>query len=278
MKNKKAKLSKRTLGLLVATLVLVLATGGMGARAALSIFSEDYNAEFALDHLNVALLENGEIAAEKEKEVDGQGELLYHGHEKDGLRDGIIQPGRVYKEEIAARNMRDVDEYVRLSIRKYWCYTEVDENGNKTRVKDTTVDPSLIELYYVDENNNRTDFNTSAWQRNDAESTNEREVYYLTGVLKGEADAPVLVNRLCVNGKIVSQDDEDHYFNVYPEEITTEDGKKQTIYTYEYAYDGYRVCIEADVQSIQTHNSADAVTSLWGVENVTAADGKITVN
>ena len=65
MKNK-GKLSKRTLGLLAATLVLVLATGGMGARAALSIFSQDYNAEFEMDHLDVALIENGEIAGEKD--------------------------------------------------------------------------------------------------------------------------------------------------------------------------------------------------------------------
>jgi len=270
MKNK-GKLSKRTLGLLVATLVLVLATGGMGARAALSIFSQDYNAEFELDHLDVALIENGEIAGQKDPKDIEKGNLLYHGHDKDGLKDGRVDPGRVYKEEIGARNLSDIPEYVRLSVRTYWVYTD----ENKNRVKDTTLDPGYIELYYVDDEGVRSDFNTSDWQLNNAESTTERKVYYLSNVLEGGkdgVDSPLLFNKFCVSNKIVSAEDG----NFHVEASTSDDGK-QTIYTYYYDYDGYRACIEADVQSIQTHNSGDAVLSLWGVENVTAADGKITV-
>lgn len=266
MKNK-GKLSKRTLGLLAATLVLVLATGGMGARAALSIFSQDYNAQFELDHLDVALIENGEIAGEKDPQDLEKGQLLYHGHKDDGLQDGRLEPGRVYKEEIGARNLSDTQEYVRMSIRAYWTYT--DENGN--RVKDNELDPGLIELYYVDDAGKRSDYNDSAWKLNAAETTTERKVYYLTDVLEGKKDSALLFNKFRVSDEIIS--------NVTIETETIKEGDTtQTIYTYIYDYDGYRACIEADVQSIQTHNSADAVTSLWGVENVTAADGKITVN
>ena len=154
-----------------------------------------------------------------------------------------------------------------MSIRTYWTYT--DENG--ARVKDTGLDPGLIELYFVDEAGNKLDYNTSAWQRNSAESTTEREVYYLTNVLEGSKDSPLLFNQFRVSDEIIA--------DVTIEKDTREvDGTTYTTYTYIYDYDGYRACIEADVQSIQTHNSADAVTSLWGVENVTAAGGKITVN
>ena len=267
MKNK-GKLSKRTLGLLAATLVLVLATGGMGARAALSIFSQDYNAEFEMDHLDVALIENDEIAGEKDPQDLEKGQLLYHGHKDDGLQDGRLEPGRVYKEEIGARNLSDTQEYVRMSIRTYW--TKTDDKGS--RVKDTELDPALIELYYVDDAGKRSDYNDSAWKLNAAETTTERKVYYLTDVLDGKKDSALLFNKFRVSDEIISN------VTIDPVEIKKEGDVTQTIYTYIYDYDGYRACIEADVQSIQTHNGADAVTSLWGVENVTAADGKITVN
>ena len=270
MKNK-GKLSKRTLGLLAATLVLVLATGGMGARAALSIFSQDYNAEFELDHLDVALIENGEIAGEKDPKDIEKGNLLYHGHDKDGLKDGKVEPGRVYDEEIGARNLSNIQEYVRMTVRTYWVYTD----ENKQRVKDTGLDPGLIELYYVNDEGDKSDYNTSAWQLNNAESTTERKVYYLSEVLAGGSngvDSALLFNKFRVSDEIISN------VTIDKEETEVdEDGTKHTIYTYIYDYDGYRACIEADVQSIQTHNSGDAVLSLWGVENVTAKDGKITV-
>ena len=90
-------------------------------------------------------------------------------------------------------------------------------------------------------------------------------------MLDGKKDSALLFNKFRVSDEIIS--------NVKIKTKTIEEGDTtQTIYTYIYDYDGYRACVEADVQSIQTHNGADAVTSLWGVENVTAADGKITVN
>ena len=56
-----------------------------------------------------------------------------------------------------------------------------------------------------------------------------------------------------------------------------ENGDKVTVITYSYDYDDYTFYIEADVQAIQTHNVNDAITGLWGVSNVTANDGKVTV-
>ena len=175
MKKNKGKLSKRTLGLLGAAIVLIGLTGGMGARAALTIQSQDYNAEFALDHIDVVLLENGVHAGVKDDETGVlKGELLVHGHDEDGLSKGRVIPGKTYKEEIAAGNASDVPEYVRLTIRTYW----VDPDGNKVTENDRI--PAEIKLTY-----NGTEYNSSVWQRNDKEETAERKVYYLTEALEG---------------------------------------------------------------------------------------------
>lgn len=250
MKRRKGKLSKRTLGLLVAVLVLAGLSGGMGARAALTIRSQDYRARFALDHINVALTENGKAVGEMGDVNEMEARLL-------GPLEGKIEPGRVYKEEIAARNESDIPEYVRLTIRKYWRGTD----GKK----DTTLDPALIELTYDDG-----DYNTGAWQLNDAETTTESKTYYLTNVLAKNKDSDPVVNKLRINDEIVSE--EKGNFTVHE----TKEGSR-TIYTYTYKYNGYRACIEADVQSIQTHNPNDAIESLWGVQNVSASGSKLTV-
>ena len=43
---------------------------------------------------------------------------------------------------------------------------------------------------------------------------------------------------------------------------------------YEYIYDGYSFCLEAEVNAVQTHNAADAIKSAWGVDvTVTDDDG-----
>ena len=55
-------------------------------------------------------------------------------------------------------------------------------------------------------------------------------------------------------------------------------GEKVTVYYDFIATDtDYTFYIEANVQAIQTHNVNDAIESLWGVTNVTAADGIVTV-
>lgn len=269
MRKNKVKLSKRTLALLIATIVLVGLMGGMGVRAALTIQSQDYNAEFKLDHIDVVLLENGERAGVKDEKTGvNKGQLLYYGHDKDGLKEGHIIPGRVYKEEIAAGNASDVPEYVRLTIRTYW----LDPDGNK--VTDNAMIPAEIKLTYNDK-----EYNSSVWQINDKEETAERKVYYLTEALPGKTgeagfnpSAPI-VNKLRIGDEIVTGAGN---FEVTEEE----DGR---LLYFSYKYNGYRACIEADVQSIQTHNVYDAsngdgaVRSLWGVDNVSVVDGKIKV-
>ena len=277
------KLSKRTLAL-AAALVLTLTSGGiLGTRASLQIFSEDYIGDFELDHLQVHLIENDVDVCHNNNDDDTvhgtyTGKEKYHGNlvEYLGYKNdthygdtaayklgtpGTVEPGRTYKEEIKARNGRDIDQYVRLSIKKYW----VDPAGNKA----TYLSPDLIKLTY-----NGKAYNTGAWQRNDKENkgSHEMETYYLTNILKGQkkapADSPLLFNELTIDKEIVSEEHMDR-------QETTQGNK--TVYTYTYDYDGYTFYIEADVQAIQTHNINDAIDSLWGVDNVSASKGRITV-
>ena len=57
-----------------------------------------------------------------------------------------------------------------------------------------------------------------------------------------------------------------------------DDGSLVTVITYRYDYDDFTFYIEADVQAIQTHNAPDALKSMWGVNNVSAGNGTLTVN
>ena len=59
MKKIKTPFSKRTLALLAVTIRLLAGGGITGSRAALTYFSEDFIADFELDHIQVHLIENG---------------------------------------------------------------------------------------------------------------------------------------------------------------------------------------------------------------------------
>lgn len=292
--KKTKKTSGRTLALLAATLI-VLCGGIIGTNAKLTIFSEDYIADFELDHLQVHLIENGTDVCHgenvitsvhrydngKARDAKYHGNLLeYMGYKNDDHKSdlsgyklgtpGVVEPGRTYKEEISAANGENIDQYVRLTIRKYW----VDPEGKKA----TYMDPALIRLDYKDENKNVKAYNTGAWQINPKEHTPESDTYYLTKMLPGVKGSDklnpsaLLFNQLTIDSSIV---DDNHMKQ--EEEVVDDGDKKITIYTYTYDYDNYTFYIEANVQAIQTHNVNDAIDSLWGVENVSASGGQIHV-
>ena len=251
MKNR--KISKRTLLLAVAA-ILLFTVGGFAAAQAPGVVSEDYRAEFELDHIAVNLLENG-------KPLDGN-LLGDYGYSKDGGKYANLVPGKTYKEEIAAKNATDVDQYIRITVHKYW----VDKNGNR----DTSKNPDLIRLTY-----NGSGYNDGAWQLNKDESTAERSVYYYSNALKGNETAKPVLNQLQIDDSIVPRKVLDDDGN--PVDGVTVKTDEDGVTTYTYEYDGYRACVEADVQALQPHNINDAIKSVWGVQNVTAAGGKLTV-
>ena len=209
MKN---RISKKTIALLAAAVVLLAGGGVMGTRAQLNVFSDPYNAEFALDHIGITITEDGNDVGKTEM-----------------LQDVKLQPGKVVDEKIAALNTTEINQFVRIIVTRYW----TDPEGKK----DPTLDPGLIKLV-----------GGSGWIKNTAESTAERDVYYYPTALAGNTPTSTVYDGFKVDSKVLSlKDDEGNLL-----------------------FDNCSVNIKVEVQSVQTHNAADAIRSTWGVENVTA--------
>jgi len=258
--NKK-HVSKRTLALIAAAVLLFASGGFMGTRSALTIQSDNLDSHFELDHIYVQLLEGHDGSYERVgKQDETGGELIAYMKENAGDTIGHIVPGKVYDEHIAAKNetgteeVSAVDQYLRIIVRKYW----VGKDGQK----DNTLDPSLIKLTY-----GKSEYNQGPWQKNAKESTAERETYYYTSIVKGQEQTADLFDQLQLDGKVL-------------EDMTVTEGDwvngKKT-YSYSYAYSGLRICIEAEVQALQTHNINKAIKSVWGVQNVSVSDGALSV-
>ena len=193
--------------------------------------------------------------------------MTYGYEHKDGKNEvlGSIEPGKLYKEEIAAQNGSDIDEFVRLTVRKYWMEPQkdadgnvvTDESGDPVLVKSSKLKPSRIHLYYK----GKEGYNSNAWALNKKEQTTESSTYYYKLDLDPDATTPLLFDNVSIDKDTIDLG-----------EVTTTESKEggKTVYTYEYQYDGCVFFIEADVQAIQTHNINDAIKSQWGVSNVTA--------
>lgn len=229
------KASKKTVALFAAGLVLLGSGGALGTGAVPGVQSDIFDRTIELDSLNVEVVENGKAVGG----ADGNmGTMLAD------LSGKKLAVGKEYKEAIGARNTGGYDEYVRIIVRKYWT-----KDGKKA----TELTPDLIKLSYDGK-----DYNTGSWTLDKAASTDEMSIYYYKPVLtKKEPDTALLFDTLSVDASVM--DDE----NVT--ETKTESGGK-TVYTYTYKYDGYTVNVEAEAQSVQTHNAEEAIKSVWGVD------------
>ena len=169
MKFKGTKLSKRTVALFAAAILLLSSGGFMGVKAVPNVQGNNYDAALELDEISVQLLENGDPVGE------------------NGLLADLtnVKPGMTYPENISVKNTGTAPEFVRLVVRKYW--TE----GGKT-VKDTKLTPALIELGMLDE-----------WTENESERTDEMSVYYCTNMLGGGATSQA-IETVRVDGKVLT--------------------------------------------------------------------------
>ncbi len=280
MKNKRSKMSKRSLVLLVVAALFLSAGTFAAAKTVLDIQSEYYRAQFYLNHLQVHLIENGKDVCERaghKNDLDSgskvTGELattLGYDH-KNGKSEklGSIEPGKHYKEEIAAQNGSDIDEFVRLTVRKYWMEPQKDADGNVVKdenndpvlVKSSKLKPSRIHLFYK----GKEGYNSNAWALNKKEQTAESNTYYYKSDLDPDDTSALLFDKVSIDKEIIDLGKVNETTETY-----SDGNKTKTVYKYEYQYDDCVFFIEADVQAIQTHNINDAIKSQWGVSNVTA--------
>lgn len=245
----KKNLSRKTLALIAAAAILFAGGTFTATRAVLNIFSPEHFLEFETSNQAVRLIENGQDPTDK---------LLTTLNSK-------VSPGKSYTEELTAKNYSDVSQFVRVIVRKYWMedsgkvHSFGDDLDDGTKV--TVPDPTKIKL---------TEANTDLWQRNELESTVEREVYYYkNSVASGDVTKP-LTATIKVDSSVADPFTRDP--DLDPSQIPA-----GTVITYIYDYDGYKICLEAEAQSVQTHNAQKAVMSLWGMPNVTVSGNTLTV-
>lgn len=218
---------------------LLLFSSVGGARAALTYFSDDYETAIQLHEIGVTLVENGTAV---------EGELLA-GLLKEGEE---LKLGTAYPEGLSVSNNGVINEYVRVSIHKYW----LDENGEKI----VTLSPDLIGLNLV---NLDTD-----WLLDEEASTEERTVLYYNKLLTSGSTTALFADQLTIDGSVANHVSETR-------KTSGPDGKYVTVTT-TYEYDGARFCIEAKVDAVQEHNAQDAIWSAWG-RKVTVNNGALSL-
>ena len=261
----KAKKRSRGYGTILlfalAATLLIFSTAG-SSRAALTIYSSTYGAELSLQSIGVTLLENDkavnnrDYAKNGEWKIDGDQKLLSDLPEE-------LNIGEAYEERLAAQNSGTIDEYVRMTVYRYWVDGKTAGANGAEPARRTDLKPEYIQLTQP-----------AGWDANwlwDANgSTPERQVFYYRRPLTAGADG---------NGEVTAPLTESLIIKGW-EGVQMEVTQKQegNVLTTTYTYDGATFVVEATVDAVQTHNAADAIKSAWGVDVTVAADGNIALN
>lgn len=229
-----------------------------GARAALTFYSENYVSDIEMSEIGVALLENGTVKS-------GDEALLTNMLKNAEGEDVKLQLGKHYTENLNVQNTGSINQYVRVSVYKYWM-TKPDANGKQEKTQELS--PELIQLALNGEVLNpkadgtgtgRAALQANGWLVDDAACTDERMILYYsrplaadeTGEGNGEAST-LFTDALAIDGKVAQ--------NVTKVPV---DGKPGS-FTITYDYDGYEFYLDVQVDAVQDHNAADAILSAWG--------------
>lgn len=237
-----------TMGAFALAVGLLASSSVGGARAALTYYSETYTSRVQMYDIGVTLLENDkEISWRNYDSRKDNGSWL---EEKGVLLENMVPEGEKFKigvwypEELKVMNSGTINQYVRVSLYKYW----LDEKGEKVQ----TLTPDLIDLELQTDN---------GWMIDEESSTDERTILYYNRVLETGETSPAFAGRLKIDQSVTAK--------VTQTTEKTANGSK-IITTYD--YDGVQFCIEATVDAVQEHNVEDAVWSAWG-RKVTVNDG-----
>lgn len=256
------KIRKMLLSPAVTVLAFVLAAGLLffssvsGTRAALTYFSENYSTQVQMFDIGVTLVENGEDVSWRNYSGRGDGRwnettgaLLENMLTVEGQREKAkLILGKPYPEVLSVRNSGTINQYVRVTVYKYW----EDEEGNKLQ----DLDPGMIDLNLVNIG--------GAWLEDTAASTKERTVLYYTSLLNSGTATPAFSDTITINGDIAT----------FCDKNVSEDGNVTTT-TYE--YNGKRFCLEAKVDAVQENNAEAAILSAWG-QNVTVSGTSLSLS
>jgi len=270
---KKIRRSPVVTGLLFLLAVVLLFAGGVGGtQAALQVYSDNYYSALNLKHIGVTLCENETVVAFRnygDSAASGftekqDGDLVLKNLEDDPS----FQIGRKYPFEITCRNTGAINQYLRVTIYKYWVNGDDETfglkgwfhglSGNTNKLLDSDrYSPATIHLGY----NGSEGYNSSAWIRDPDSSTDEREIYYYIGMLSPEGETAPLFDTLWIDSSVAK--------TVVKETVGN-------VTTYKYDYDGYGFVVQAETDAVQTHNARDAIRSAWGLQSDAMASQIIT--
>ena len=172
-----------TMGAFALAVGLLASSSVGGARAALTYYSETYTSRVQMYDIGVTLLENDkEISWRNYDSRKDNGSWL---EEKGVLLENMVPEGEKFKigvwypEELKVMNSGTINQYVRVSLYKYW----LDENGEKVQ----TLTPDLIDLELQTDN---------GWMIDEESSTDERTILYYNRVLETGETSPAFAGRL----------------------------------------------------------------------------------
>ncbi|MBR3000820.1 MAG: hypothetical protein IKF39_07440 [Oscillospiraceae bacterium] len=176
--------------------------------------------------------------------------ILENGKETDTLysdyTDKALDPGHPYDDTISVKNTGEYDEYVRVIVKKYWL------DNNKKRLD---LSPTYIHLAAAE-----------GWIENAKEATAEQSVWYCKNYVPvGEESAPLFTSFYI---------DSEVFTNAAKSVTPTTTGNVTTV---TYDYDDITFVVEIEAQAIQYSSADKAILSAWGVTNVTASGGTVTV-
>ena len=177
-----------TIALFAAAGVLLAGSSIGGARAALTYFSETYRSQVEMYDIGVTLNENGKGVSRRDYQsysdgqwTEGTGALL----EDRWSAENQLQLGKAYEEAISVTNSGSIDQYVRVSLYKYWI-----KDGKKQQ----DLDPGLIELHLANLD--------SGWIVDTSASTAERTVLYYNKALGVGGTSVPVTDTLTISTKV----------------------------------------------------------------------------
>lgn len=247
--------------ILAAGLLLFSSIGG--AQAALTAFSEDYVSEFGMNEIGVALVENDRI-------IPTDGVLLENmltNPSDPSVQDPLVL-GKHYREELKVQNTGTINQYVKVSVYKYW--------KNAAGEKSQELSPKLIGLLLqgadISTEAGKAALAANGWLADDSASTEERMALYYNRPLasgeegKGEMSA-LFADTIVVSGQVAQK----------VSETRTVNDQGLTVITTQYTYNGYDFCLEVKVDAVQDHNAEDAILSAWGRKVSVDSDGTLSL-
>ncbi|MBQ9686393.1 MAG: hypothetical protein IJV41_07625 [Oscillospiraceae bacterium] len=262
---KKALRSPIFTGVLFLLALALLLTGSIGTtRAALNIQSDTFYSDMALTNIGVALTENRKVIVSRDYSTTAANGVwsnqatgtVYQDYFADLIPnmvkdagDKSLVVGKKYPIDLGVQNTGTIDEYVRVTIYRYWVDTSEtpDDYGwfHGTGTKKLNLDPKLIDIGLT---------LGEGWTLDDAPSeSGERIVLYYTKGLLPSGGTAQFADSLTIKNDV--------FKFLSPKVVQTQNGN-QTVITY--SYDDIGFVVDVQVDAVQNKHADAARTSAWG--------------